>query len=96
MIPPDKYIVSIPPLQISQAVFQLRKIWGGKVILDIQDAWPETFYRFIPGGEKIRKTLGPIVFAPWFKQARRAYAQTTLFQESQKYRFIGGKIKYQA
>jgi glycosyltransferase involved in cell wall biosynthesis len=76
LIPPDKYIVSIPPLQISQAVFQLRKIWGGKVILDIQDAWPETFYRFIPGGDKIRKSLGPIVFAPWFQQARRAYAQT--------------------
>jgi glycosyltransferase involved in cell wall biosynthesis len=53
----------------------LRNEWGGKVILDVQDAWPETFYRLLPGSGKIRHVLAQVVFTLWRKQAQHAYAQ---------------------
>tara|TARA_B100001971_G_scaffold4300_1_gene3468 strand:+ start:780 stop:1751 length:972 start_codon:yes stop_codon:yes gene_type:complete len=41
------------------------------VIIDIMDAWPETFYRALPS--PLRKTLGPILLAPMHRSAQRAY-----------------------
>ncbi|MDQ8209150.1 glycosyltransferase [Coraliomargarita sp. SDUM461003] len=42
-----------------------------QVIVDIKDAWPETFYRAIP--KPLRQALGPILLKPMHRSARRAY-----------------------
>jgi glycosyltransferase involved in cell wall biosynthesis len=42
-----------------------------EVIVDIMDAWPETFYQALP--KPFRKALGPILLAPLHGMARRAY-----------------------
>ncbi|MEX0331038.1 MAG: glycosyltransferase [Puniceicoccaceae bacterium] len=47
--PPDRIVVSLPPLGTASAAFAIRKRFGGEVIVDIMDAWPETFYRLFPG-----------------------------------------------
>lgn len=42
-----------------------------QVVVDIMDAWPETFYQVIP--KPLRKILGPILMAPMHRSAKRAY-----------------------
>ena len=42
-----------------------------QVIVDIMDAWPETFYQALP--KPLRKILGPILLAPFHRSAKRAY-----------------------
>ena len=64
--PPDRIIVSLPPLGTADAAFAIRKRHGGEVVLDIMDAWPETFYRVLPG------FLGPLLLWPMQQTAVRA------------------------
>ena len=47
---PDCILVSLPPLGLYAEAEQMRRLWGSRVIVDIQDAWPETFYRLLPRG----------------------------------------------
>lgn len=42
-----------------------------EVIVDIMDAWPETFYQALP--KPLRRVLGPILLAPMHRSAKRAY-----------------------
>ena len=42
-----------------------------QVVVDIMDAWPETFYQALP--KPLRKTLGPLLLAPLHRSAKRAY-----------------------
>ena len=58
--PHQPSIISHPPSQQSC-----------QVIVDIMDAWPETFYQIIP--TPLRKALGPILLAPLHRSAKRAY-----------------------
>jgi glycosyltransferase involved in cell wall biosynthesis len=51
----------------SSAVSQL----DCQVIVDIMDAWPETFYQALP--KAVRKLLGPILLSPLHRSAQRAY-----------------------
>ena len=46
---PDAIVVSVPPLNLARAVVRWGKKHGVKTIVDIQDAWPETFARVLPG-----------------------------------------------
>ena len=50
---PDLIVVSSPPLFIGRAVRRYCACTGAKYIVDIMDAWPETFERIAP-----RWTLG--------------------------------------
>lgn len=72
--PPDRIVVSLPPLSTQAGAFAIRSAFGGRVVLDIQDAWPETFYRLVPGNGPISKAFARIVFSPWRLQAERAFA----------------------
>jgi glycosyltransferase involved in cell wall biosynthesis len=42
-----------------------------EVIVDIMDAWPETFYQALP--KALRRILGPLLLAPMHRSAMRAY-----------------------
>ncbi len=42
-----------------------------QVVVDIMDAWPETFYRALPAA--LRKPLGSLLLRPMHQSARRAY-----------------------
>jgi len=50
----------------------MRRHWGCPVVVDIQDAWPETFYRLLPRGVR---WLAPFLFWHARRQARQAYRQ---------------------
>ena len=47
-VPPDLVVVSSPPLCIGREVRRYCARSGAKYIVDIMDAWPETFERIIP------------------------------------------------
>ena len=72
---PDLIVTSLPPLGTADAAFRLRKDWGCKAVVDVMDAWPETFYRIIPGPARLREMLGPFLFRSALCQARRAFQQ---------------------
>jgi glycosyltransferase involved in cell wall biosynthesis len=82
---PDRIVVSLPPLGVAEAAFKLRDAINlntfppshlptqpcCQVIIDIKDAWPETFNQALP--KPLRKLLGPILLAPMHRSAKRAY-----------------------
>ena len=45
---PDVLIVSSPPLALGAAARAFCRSTGAKFVIDIQDAWPETFQRVVP------------------------------------------------
>jgi glycosyltransferase involved in cell wall biosynthesis len=78
---PERIVVSLPPLGTADAALALRSFVNAKrsmgspdcqVIVDIMDAWPETFYRVFPGS--LRLCVKPLLF-PLHRAARRAYTQ---------------------
>ena len=60
---PDVVIASLPPLSSCAAALEFCRRAGARFIVDVQDAWPETFYRVAPAW----------MFAPFRATARRIY-----------------------
>src|SRR5690606_14255080 len=44
-------------------------------VVDIVDAWPETFLRLIPGEGRVREGAARLLLKPMFAQAARAYRE---------------------
>lgn len=65
---PELMVVSLPPLSTGLAALKFKREFGGRVVVDIQDAWPETFYRLLPRG---LRALSPLIFWPLRRMARR-------------------------
>ena len=60
---PDVVIASLPPLASGAQALEFCRKHGAKFVADIQDAWPETFYRVLP----------KFLFAPLRRVAREIY-----------------------
>jgi glycosyltransferase involved in cell wall biosynthesis len=72
---PDVLIVSSPPLATGEAACRLARAFGARLVADIQDAWPETFYRLLPA--PLRRA-GRLIFLPLHRTARRLYRSADL------------------
>ncbi|MCD8481958.1 MAG: glycosyltransferase [Verrucomicrobia bacterium] len=72
---PDRIVCSLPPLGSPLVALQLRSMFGGKVILDYMDAWPETFYRVLPVPDILKPLFGRVLFYPWHKAATRCVSE---------------------
>lgn len=72
---PDRIVVSMPPLGTATAALALREKFGGEIILDIMDAWPETFYRLFGAScpPRLRGFMGRLLLFPLHRTAIRAY-----------------------
>lgn len=68
--PPDLILTSLPPLGSYAIAAAMRERWGCRVVVDVQDAWPETFHRLLP---RALNSWAPAVFWLAHRQARRAY-----------------------
>jgi glycosyltransferase involved in cell wall biosynthesis len=68
--PPDVVIASLPPPMLARQAVRFTRKCAAKTIVDIQDLWPETFYRLAP--KPVRPLLYAILF-PWHKAACKAY-----------------------
>ena len=61
--PPDIVVASLPPLSLGKAAAAFCRRAGAKFVVDVQDAWPETFERIAPR----------FILAPLRAAARRVY-----------------------
>ncbi len=67
---PDAVLISMPPLGLYPVAWRICGSVGSKLFVDIQDAWPETFYQLLP---RIPHFLKAMLFAPLHRMANKAY-----------------------
>jgi glycosyltransferase involved in cell wall biosynthesis len=80
---PDLILCSLPTLELCREAVAYGTEHGVPVILDVRDPWPDVFYQVLPG--PLRR-LGPLVFAPFVREARAALREATgLLAVSQAY-----------
>ena len=72
---PDIIIISMPPLSTADAALTMKKEFGAKIVVDVMDAWPETFERLFPAPLKF---LSAIALLPLRRAAKRAYRGANL------------------
>jgi len=72
---PDVIILSTPPLATGAAAIRLARRLDAKLVVDVMDDWPGTFYRLLPRGFR---WLGRLLFAPAHRAARRLYRAADL------------------
>ena len=68
--PPNIILTSIPPPMLARQAAIFAKEYKAKVIVDVQDLWPETFYRTAPA---LLRPLFPLILTPWHKAACSVY-----------------------
>jgi len=83
---PDLIVASLPPMEAPVASLELRRQFGGKVVLDVMDAWPEVLAQALrkpprprsaggtppsKGGEFFSR-IGRVGLWPYFRMLRRA------------------------
>jgi glycosyltransferase involved in cell wall biosynthesis len=67
---PDCLLLAMPPLGLFQVAEPLTKAWGTRLIVDVQDLWPETFHRLLP---RRLRALGRVLFFQLHRLAKQAY-----------------------
>ena len=72
---PEVIILSMPPLSTADSALTMKKEFGAKVVVDVMDAWPETFERIFPAPLKF---LSAIALLPLRRAAKRAYRGANL------------------
>ena len=90
---PDLIVTSAPTLSAALAALGLGRMFGVKVVVDVQDAWPETFERLAPRGFR---WLAHLLLAPW-----RMDAQSMIYRKADlvtgvcdRYRELTGRKDY--
>ncbi|MFM7135722.1 MAG: glycosyltransferase [Planctomycetota bacterium] len=58
---PDIILASLPPLESPEAGLRLARKLDATFILDVQDLWPETFERLLPGPPLLRRLVAPLL-----------------------------------
>lgn len=89
---PDVVIASTPALGPAAVSLEAARHFGAKAVIDVMDAWPETFYRLLPRGFK---WLGAVLFAGMRMTARRIYRGADLVTGvCERYRELTGRDDY--
>lgn len=69
---PDLIVTSTPTLSGASAALRLGRQFGARVVVDVMDAWPETFERLAPWG---LRGLARLALVGFRCQARRIYRE---------------------
>ena len=72
---PDVIVSSMPTISAAAAAIRLGRRLGSRVVIDVQDAWPETFERLAPRG---LRWLARLALLPLRLRARRIYRAADL------------------
>lgn len=72
---PDIVIVSLPPLKTADSAIALKREFGARLVVDVMDAWPETFYRLFPS---VLRPFASLALLPLRRAAVRAYRDADL------------------
>lgn len=89
---PDLVISATPTLGAAEVMRCLARRCDAKFVIDIQDAWPETFHRLLPRGFT---WMGRVFFAGMYRTARRLYRMADFSTGvSERYREISARPDY--
>ena len=89
---PSLIITSTPTLSAAAAALTIGRALGSKVVVDVMDAWPETFERLAPRG--LRWLTKPFL-AGMYRTARRIYREADLVTGvCERYRKLTGREDY--
>ena len=89
---PALIITSTPTLSAAAAALTIGRALGSKVVVDVMDAWPETFERLAPKG--LRWLTKPFL-AGMYQMARQIYREADLVTGvCERYRELTGRDDY--
>lgn len=89
---PDLIVTSIPTIGAAETAIRLARRFGAKVVVDVQDAWPETFERLAPRG---LRWLARLALSGLRRRARRIYREADLVTGvCDRYRELTGRSDY--
>ena len=89
---PSLIITSTPTLSAAAAALAIGRALGARVVVDVMDAWPETFERLAPRG--LRWLTKPFL-AGMYRTARRIYREADLVTGvCERYRKLTGREGY--
>ena len=89
---PDLIVTSIPTISAAEAALRIGRRCGAKVIVDVMDAWPETFERLAPHGFR---WLAKIALGGLRRRARRLYREADCVTGvCARYRELTGREDY--
>ena len=89
---PALIITSTPTLSAAAAALTIGRALGSKVVVDVMDAWPETFERLVPKG--LRWLARPFL-SGMYRTARRLYREADLVTGvCERYRGLTGREDY--
>ena len=89
---PSLIITSTPTLSAAATAIDLGRKFGAKVVVDVMDAWPETFERLAPKG--LRWLIKPFLLG-MYRTAQRIYREADLVTGvCERYRNLTGRSDY--
>jgi len=89
---PEVIIASTPTISGAEAAIVLGRRFGAKVIVDVMDAWPETFERLAPQSLRV---LARILLSSLRRRARRVYREADLVTGvCERYRSLTARNDY--
>ena len=89
---PDVIVVSTPTLSGAEAALAIGRAAGAKVVVDVMDAWPETFERILP---RCLRWLAKPFLLGMYRTSRRIYREADLVTGvCERYRELTGRSDY--
>lgn len=89
---PNLIISSIPSVSAAEVALSLGRHFGAKVIVDVMDAWPETFERLAP---RLLRPLARLALTPLRRKVRRLYREADrVTGVCARYRELTGRADY--
>ena len=89
---PDLIIASTPTVTGAETALRLGRQFGAKTVVDVMDAWPETFERVAPRGFR---WLARLALSGMRRQAQRVYREAGLVTGvCERYRELTGRDDY--
>jgi len=89
---PDVVISSMPTIAAAETALTLGRRLGARVVIDVMDAWPETFERLLP---EAFRALAHLLVTPLRLRVRRIYRSADLVTGvCDRYRDLTGRADY--
>ena len=71
---PDIILASMPPLDSPEAAARLARRLDAALVIDVQDLWPDTIERVLPGPNFLRKLAAPLLLGRMRRQRQETLA----------------------
>lgn len=89
---PDLIVSSIPSVSAAESALSLGRHFGAKVVVDVMDAWPETFERLVP---RLLRPFAHLFLTPLRRRAQRLYREADrVTGVCARYRELTGRDDY--